>query len=91
VSIAQIGRSVRRGSAEPQPVRIHPLDVDGGQRSAELAGNLDRHGNAPARHTHDHRLTELERGNGLRQRAPAGGTITEERLDPRDDPHALIL
>jgi hypothetical protein len=44
-----------------------------------------------AGHTDDHRLVELERSDGLGQGAPAGGAITEERRDPRDETHAVTV
>jgi hypothetical protein len=37
--LAQVGRPVRGHGAEAQPVGVHPLDVDGRQRSLELGGN----------------------------------------------------
>jgi hypothetical protein len=76
--------------AEAQPVRVDPLDVDGRQRSLEFAGNLQRNRDAAAGHTNDHRLIQLERGDGLRQDAAGGNAIAEERR-ARDETHALIV
>ena len=91
VPLTQVGRPVGGYCAEAQPADVHPLDVDGRQRSLELARNLDCDRDATAGHTDDHRLVELERSDGLGQGAPSGGTITEERRDPRDEAHVLIV
>jgi hypothetical protein len=72
-------------------VRVHPLDVDGRERSRELARDLDRYRDATAGDAGDERLIKVEHGDGLRQLAAGRGAITEERLDPRDDPHPVIL
>jgi hypothetical protein len=40
--------------AEPEPVRVHPLDVDRGERRAELPRHLVRDGDTAARQSqHD--------------------------------------
>lgn len=76
----------RRGAGR---TRVHALDVDGGQRSLEPAGDLDSDRDTAASDTDDHRLVELERGDGLGQRSPGVGAIAEERRDPGDEAHAL--
>jgi hypothetical protein len=91
VPLAQVGRSVGGYCAEAQPVGVHPLDVDGGQLSLELAGNLDRDRDAAAGDADDDGLIELERSDGLGQGAPGGSAIAEERRDPRDETHAVIV
>jgi hypothetical protein len=89
--LAQVRRRVCGHASEPQPVGVHPLDVDGRQRSLELAGNLDSDGDAAAGHTDHYRLLELEGGERLGQGAPGGRAVTEERRDPRDEAHAVIV
>jgi hypothetical protein len=87
VAVAQIGPPVGGGGAESQSMSVHALDVHSRQRGIELAGNLDRDRDAAARHADNHRLVELEGGEGFRESAPRGGAIPEERRDPRDDAH----
>jgi len=77
--------------AETEPERVHPLDVDRRQRSRELARHLERDRDAAAGNADNHRLVEPERGDGFGQCTSGGSAITEERLDPWDDAHLLIL
>jgi hypothetical protein len=89
--LAQVGRPVGAYGAEAQPVGVDPLDVDRRERSLELACNLHRDRDAAAGHTDDHRLVELEPGDGHGQGPPGGGAIAKERRDPSDETHALIV
>jgi len=87
VGLAQIRRPVRRHGSEAQPVRVHPLDVDGGERRLELARDLGRCGDPAPRDADDHGAVELDAAKRLGEDAAARGAIPEERRDPRDDPH----